>query len=161
VIAAINGFAVGVGLELALACDLVLAAEDAQLIFPEAQRALFQTNGVMFILPRLIGLRRAMDLLMTGRTLGAQEAQQVGLINSVVPAGQLMEKALELARTCAANAPISMRLLKNVGWAALENDIETVMKMEVEGMLECLKSEDLKEGLSAFLEKREPKYLGK
>ncbi len=161
VIAAINGFAVGVGMEVALACDLVVASEEARFIFPEAQRALFQTNGVMFILPRLIGFRRAMEILITGRTIEAEEAHQIGLINYKVPANKLMYKALELAHICAQNAPISMALLKQTGWKALEKNIEEVMDLEVEGMLACLQSEDLQEGLSAFLEKRKPDFKGR
>ena len=161
VIAAINGYAVGVGMEVALACDLVIASSEAQFIFPEAQRGLFQTNGVMFILPRLVGFRRAMDILMTGRTVSAQEAVSIGLINYEVEPAKLMIKALELAHTCAQNAPISMSLLKQTGWKSLESNISEVMNMEVEGMLACLKSEDLKEGLKAFLEKRKPAFKGK
>lgn len=161
VIAAINGFAVGVGLEVALACDMVVASTEAQFIFPEAQRGLFQTNGILFILPRLVGFRRAMEILITGRTIGAQEAMQMGLINYQVEPGQLMIKAMDLAKVCARNAPISMSWLKRVGWKALETSIDEVMDLEVEGMLACLESQDLKEGLKAFLEKRKPEFKGK
>lgn len=160
VIAAINGFAVGVGLEVALACDLVVASEDARFIFPEAQRGLFQTNGIMFILPRLVGFRRAMDILMTGRAVDAEEAQSIGLINYRVAAEDLLTKAMELATICAQNAPISMSWLKRVGWRSLETNIDEVMDLEVEGMLSCLQSDDLKEGLQAFLEKRTPAFKG-
>lgn len=160
VIAAINGYAVGVGLEVALACDLVIASSTAQFIFPEAQRALFQTNGIMFILPRLVGFRRAMEILISGRTIAAEEAEAIGLINYEVEPSKLMIKALDLAHICAQNAPISMRWLKRVGWNALESSMEEVMEMEVEGMLACLQSEDLKEGMKAFLEKRKPKFKG-
>jgi enoyl-CoA hydratase/carnithine racemase len=160
VIAAVNGYAVGVGFEVALACDLVIASTEAKFIFPEAQRALFQTNGIMFILPQLVGFRRAMEILMTGRTIGAEEAAAIGLINYQVEPDQLMTKAMELAAICAQNAPVSMGLLKKVGWKALESSIEEVMDMEVEGMLACLQSDDLKEGLQAFLEKRKPVFKG-
>jgi enoyl-CoA hydratase/2-(1,2-epoxy-1,2-dihydrophenyl)acetyl-CoA isomerase len=160
VIAAVNGFAVGVGLEVALACDLVIASQDARFIFPEAQRGLFQTNGIMFILPRLVGFRRAMDILMTGRTVDADEALSMGMINYRVAPDELMTKALDLATICAQNAPISMSWLKRVGWSALETNIDEVMDLEVEGMLSCLQSDDLKEGLQAFLEKRKPIFKG-
>lgn len=161
VIAAINGFAVGVGLEVALACDMVVATTEAKFIFPEAQRGLFQTNGIVYILPRLVGFRRAMEILITGRTINAGEAMAMGLINYMVEPKQLITKATELAQICAQNAPISMSWLKRVGWRALETNLDEVMDLEVEAMLDCLASDDLKEGLKAFLEKRPPRFKGR
>lgn len=161
VIAAINGFAVGVGLEVALACDMVVTTKEAKFIFPEAQRGLFQTNGIVYILPRLIGFRRAMEILITGRTISGEEAMAIGLINYLTEPGQLLDKAKELAQVCVQNAPISMSWLKRVGWKALETNLDEVMDLEVEAMLACLESEDLKEGLKAFLEKRPPQFKGR
>ncbi len=161
IIAAINGIAVGVGVEIALACDFRLASTNAIITLTEVKRSLFQTNGVMFILPRLIGFGRAMEIMMTGRKVGAAEAQSIGLINYLTEPEQLLEKAIEVANTLSQNAPISLKLIKNIGWRSLDADLATVMDLEVEGMLECLQSEDIWEGTQSFLEKRSPKYKGK
>lgn len=160
IIAAVNGIAVGIGVELALASDIRLAAQEARFAFTEVKRALFETNGVMYFLPRLVGYGRAMQMLLTGEEVLAQEAFSAGLVTSVVPQEQLMDAALKLARTIAVNAPISVRLVKQVMQRTYDLDLEAVMQLEVDGMMQCLLSEDLVEGINAFLEKRPPVYKG-
>lgn len=160
IIAAVNGIAVGIGVELALASDIRLAAQEARFAFTEVKRALFETNGVMYFLPRLVGYGRAMQMLLTGEEVTAQEAFSAGLVTSVVPQEQLMDAALNLARTIAANAPISVRLVKQVMQRTYDFNLEAVMQLEVDGMMQCFLSEDLVEGINAFLEKRPPVYKG-
>lgn len=161
ILSAINGLAVGIGVEIALASDIRLAAESATFTFAEVKRALFETNGVMYILPRLIGQGRALHLLLTGETIKAQEALSVGLVTRVLPQEQLLDAALDTARTIAANAPLSVRLVKQVMQRTYDLDLEAVMQLEVDGMLQCYGSEDMAEGITSFVEKRPPLYQGR
>lgn len=161
IISAINGVAVGVGAEIAIASDIRIAAESAYFQFAEVKRGIFETNGVMHRLPRLIGMGRAAQVMLTGERISAQSAMDMGLITRVLPTEMLMREALEIARALAANAPISMRLVKQVLHKSYDLDLESVMQLETEGTLECIASEDLKEGVTAFLEKRVPIYKGK
>jgi enoyl-CoA hydratase/carnithine racemase len=160
-IAAVNGIAVGIGVETALASDIRLAGDKATFAFTEVKRALFETNGVMYILPRLVGMGRAMQILLTGETISAQDALNVGLVTRVVALDQLMEYAIDMAHTIASNAPLSVRLVKQTMQKTYDLDLEAVMQLEVDGMMQCLRSEDLLEGFNAFLEKRPPVYKGK
>lgn len=160
VIAALNGFAVGFGAELTIACDIRIAAEEASFSFPEVKRALFETNGVMYLLPRIIGLGRTMELLLSGRDLPAAEALDLGLVSSVVPKKQLLPSAVDLAKTIKTNAPVSVRLIKEALHKTYDLTLEEVLDLEVDGALACLKTEDLKESLKAFAEKRQPRYKG-
>ncbi|HEX9889088.1 MAG TPA: enoyl-CoA hydratase-related protein [Nitriliruptorales bacterium] len=160
-LAALNGIAVGLGAELALACDVRLACASASIGFVEVQRALFETNGVMYLLPRIVGLGRAAELLLTGDRIDADEAGRIGLVNHVVPDDELLDRALVLARRWARNAPLSIRLVKQVLRRTWESDLEGVMKLEVDGMLDCLGTEDLREGVAAFHEGREPRFRGR
>jgi enoyl-CoA hydratase/carnithine racemase len=161
IIAAVNGIAVGIGVETALASDIRLAADKATFAFTEVKRALFETNGVMYILPRLVGMGRAMQMLLTGETISAQDALNAGIVTRVVAQEQLMEYAIVMARTIAANAPLSVRLVKQTMQKTYDLDLEAIMQLEVDGMMQCYRSEDLVEGFNAFLEKRPPVYKGK
>jgi enoyl-CoA hydratase/carnithine racemase len=161
IIAALNGLAVGFGAELAVACDLRVAAESASFTFPEAKRGLFVTNGLLYLLPRLVGHGRAMELMLTGRTMDAVEAHAAGLVTHLVPDGQALEAALDVASTIAASAPITVRLLKQHAARARELDLEGAMALEVEALVQCMASEDLAEGTKAFLEKRPPRFMGR
>jgi enoyl-CoA hydratase/carnithine racemase len=161
IIAAVNGIAVGIGVETALASDIRLAADKATFAFTEVKRALFETNGVMYILPRLVGMGRAMQFLLTGEIVSAQDALNAGLVTRVVAQDQLMEYAMDMARTIASNAPLSVRLVKQTMQKTYDLDLEAVMQLEIDGMMQCYSSEDLVEGLNAFLEKRPPIYKGK
>jgi 2-(1,2-epoxy-1,2-dihydrophenyl)acetyl-CoA isomerase len=161
IIAAVNGIAVGIGVEIALASDIRLAANKATFAFTEVKRALFETNGVMYFLPRLVGMGRAMQMLLTGETVSAKEALNVGLVTGVVAQDQLMTYAMDMAQTIASNAPLSVRLVKETMQRSYDLDLESVMQLEVDGMMQCLRSDDLIEGFRAFVEKRSPVYKGK
>ena len=161
IIAAVNGIAVGIGVETALASDIRIAADKATFAFTEVKRALFETNGVMYFLPRLVGLGRAMQMLLTGEIIPAQHALNAGLLTQVVAQEQLMEYAINMAYTIASNAPLSVRLVKQTMQQTYDLDLEAVLQLEVDGMMQCLRSEDLVEGFNAFLEKRSPVYKGK
>ena len=161
ILSAVNGIAVGIGVEIALASDIRLAGESASFAFTEVKRALFETNGVMYILPRLVGQGRALHMLLTGETITAPEALSAGLITRVVPDMQLLETALATARTIAANAPISVRLVKQVMQRIYDLDLDAVLQLEVDGMLQCYNSEDMGEGIRSFIEKRPPRYQGR
>jgi enoyl-CoA hydratase/carnithine racemase len=141
--------------------DIRLAAEEATFAFTEVKRALFETNGVMYILPRLVGQGRAMQMLLTGEKVLAHEALNAGLVTRVVTQQQLVENAMDMARTIATNAPISVRLVKQTMQRTYDLDLEAVMQLEIDGMMQCFRSEDLVEGFNAFLEKRTPVYKGK
>ena len=158
IIAAINGLAVGIGAEFALACDIRMASEKAFFAFPEVKRALFVTNGVMYFLPKLVGLGRAKDWLLTGEKISAQEALEAGLVAAVLPADKLMQSALDKSRIISANAPISIRLTKEAFQQTNEMDLESVLKFEENSVIACHESEDFLEGIRAFIEKRAPVY---
>jgi enoyl-CoA hydratase/carnithine racemase len=161
IICAVNGLAVGVGVEIALASDIRIASSDASFTFAEAKRGLFQTNGVMFLLPRLIGAGRAVHIMLTGERVLAARALEYGMITQMVEPGELENTSLEIARTIAANAPISVRLVKQVLQQSLEGTLEQSLDLETAGMLECLASQDLIEGTQSFIEKRLPVYQGR
>ena len=160
-IAAVNGAAVGIGAEIAIGCDVRIASEEAYFMFAEVKRGLYETNGVTFILPRLVGHGRAMEMMLTGDRYGASEALAAGLVTHVLPSDKLLPFALDMAGRMAANAPISMRLVKTGMGRTYNLDLEGMLQWEVDGMMECLCSQDLLEGVQAFLEKREPRYSGK
>src|SRR6266700_1168543 len=161
IIAAVNGIAVGIGVEMSLASDIRIAAEETTFAFTEVKRGLFETNGVMYFLPRLVGQGRAMQMLLTGEMVLAQDALNAGLVTRVVAQEQLMEYAMDMAYIIAANAPLSVRLVKQTMRRTYDLDLEAVMQLEVDGMMQCFRSEDLVEGFKAFLEKRPPVYKGK
>lgn len=160
-VAAINGIAVGFGAELSLACDVRIASTEARIGFVEVTRGLFETNGVMWLLPRMVGHGRAADLLLTGEIIDAEQAHRIGLVSRCVAPDQLAGSSRDLATRLAANAPIPMRLVKRVLRATWERDLATVMEAETEACLECLATEDVREGARAFLEKRPPVYQGR
>ena len=157
-IAALNGLAVGMGSEISIACDIRIAAKSAYLWFSESRRSLFQSNGVMFLLPRLIGHSRSIEWMMSARKIRSKELDRSGLVAHVFADEGFREAALGYASRVAANSPLSLRLLKQVGQASFESSLEEVMRLEVEGMKETMRSDYVKEGLRAFAEKREPVF---
>lgn len=150
-VAALNGVAVGLGAELALACDLRIAGASARIGFVEVTRGLFETNGALWLLPRLVGHGRAADLLLTGDVVDAAEAHRIGLVSRLVPDADLPVAAATLARRVAGGAPTSVALLKRALAATWEADLATVLEREVQGMLTCLASPELAAGVRAFL----------
>ncbi|MFN0178622.1 MAG: enoyl-CoA hydratase/isomerase family protein [Gemmatimonadales bacterium] len=160
-VAAINGIAVGVGAELSLASDIRIGTDTTEVMLSEVSRGLFETNGVMHFLPRVVGHGRATQWLLTGERVNASTLLQAGFLTELVPADRLMPRALELARTVAANAPVSVRLIKRLLRRSWEVDLEAMLQYEVDGMMACMASEDIEEGLRAFAEKRAPAWKGR
>jgi enoyl-CoA hydratase/carnithine racemase len=159
-IAVINGFAFGGGVELALACDLRVAASHAQLGLTEVSLAILPGAGGTQRLPRLIGKSRAKDLILTARKLDAAEAERIGLVNRVAPAGKLAETALEIARAIADNGPIAVRAAKDAIDGGMELPIERGLEHEARCYERVLGTQDRLEALAAFAEKRRPRYRG-
>jgi len=161
VIAAIEGFALGGGLELALCADIIVAGEGARLGLPEAKIGILPGGGGTQKLARLVGRHRAMLLLMTGRMFSAPEAFAMGVISEVAPTGQALPRAIEIAREIAAMAPISVMQIKEIVNAGLNAPLDTALMLERKALLVQFATSDQKEGMRAFLEKRKPKFEGK
>lgn len=161
VIAAVNGFALGGGCELALACDIRIAAEHAKFGQPEVNLGVIPGFGGTQRLPRLIGKGRACELLYTGAIIDAAEALRIGLVNRVVPMGRLIETCRELATTIAAKGPIAIRLCKETINNGMEMDLSRANRYEAVQFSQCFASADQKEGMRAFLEKRGAVFQGR
>lgn len=160
-IAAIEGYALGGGFELALCADIIVAGEDAKLGLPEVKIGILPGGGGTQKLARLIGAKRAMLLLMTGRMFGAAEALAMGVISEMAPTGQALPRAIEIAREIAAVAPIAVQQIKEIVNAGLNAPLETALALERKALLLLFATRDQKEGMRAFLEKRKPKFEGK
>ena len=160
-VAAIHGFCLGGGLELAMCCDIRVASEDAQLGQPEIKLGLIPGGGGTQRLPRLVGLGRAMLLNLTGDFVDARKAYEWGLVEKVVPRGEELASALEIARTIAARSPVSVGVLRELARTTRDLALEEGLRREAEGFGRCLESEDGAEGVAAFLEKREPRFTGR
>lgn len=161
VIAAINGFALGAGLELAIACTLRVACEEARLGAPEVNLGIIPGDGATQRLPRLIGFGRAMEMVLTADFIEAQEAYRIGLVNKVVPRAELMEAAKKLAAKIAAKAPLAIQCAKEAVNRSMEVGIYEGLAHESYLHAFTCASEDKKEGVAAFLEKRKPSFQGK
>jgi 2-(1,2-epoxy-1,2-dihydrophenyl)acetyl-CoA isomerase len=161
VIAAVNGVASGGGCNLALACDLVIAAETARFNQAFIKIGLSPDCGGTFFLPRLIGWRRAAELMFTGDLITAPQAQQIGMINSVVPDAELMQQAMALAERLAAAPTAAIAKIKKLLQASATNDCASQLELERQAQLESGKTKDFIEGVSAFLDKRPPRFVGK
>jgi len=160
-IAAIHGFCLGGGLELAMCCDIRVAAEGAQLGQPEIKLGLIPGGGGTQRLPRLVGLGRAQLLNMTGDFIDAGTAYDWGLVEKVVAPQDLMDTALGIARTIAARSPVSIGVLRELARTTRDLPLEEGLRREADGFRRCLASEDGAEGVAAFLEKREPQFTGR
>lgn len=160
IIAALNGLAVGVGAEIAIASDIRVAVPSAYFMFAEVKRALFETNGVMYLLPRIVGFGRAQDWMLSGDKISADQALAAGLLTRLYPPETLLTETLALAERIATYAPIALRLVKQVGNQSYDLPLEEVMRLEVEGMVECFLSQDYREGILSFVEKRPAQYSG-
>jgi len=161
VVAAINGYCLAGGLELALACDIRIAAENAQLGVVETNVGLLPAWGGTMRLPRLLGKGKAAELVLTAARIDTKEAYRIGLVNKVVPPDELKSTAMWTAGTLATKAPIPVGLAKKIMAKALDISREEGNKMMTEGCITCVKSEDLIEGVAAMFEKRTPKFKGK
>lgn len=161
IICAANGTAVAGGLEIALACDLIVAAEHARFGLSEVKVGLLATSGGLIRLPNVIPRKVAMEMCLTGKLIDAKRAYEVGLVNYVVPADEVMNKAMELAETIAANAPISLRLTKEIFHIAPQVSFEDAQRFCNRCWDYVEKTEDAKEGPQAFLEKRKPNWQGR
>ena len=159
-IAAINGFALGGGCELALACDLRYAASTAKLGQPEVNLGIFPGWGGTQRLARVCGLGAAKDLILTGRVVDADEALRIGLVNGVFEPAELLEKTLEVARTIASKGPLAISAAKAAINHALQGDHVENLEAEADAFGELFSSADAKEGMTAFVEKRDPGFTG-
>jgi enoyl-CoA hydratase/carnithine racemase len=157
-IAALNGLAFGGGLEIVLACDFRIAAEGARFALPEVGIGIVPGAGGTQRLPRLIGVTKAKELILTGRRIGAEEALDMGLVSKVVPRSSLMEEARSLAQEIAANSPLALAYAKAAVDLAPETTIEQGLRYETAVIRATLSSEDYKIGLAAFAEKRTPAF---
>jgi len=161
VIAAIEGFALGGGLELALCADIIVAGEGARLGLPEVKLGILPGGGGTQKLARLVGRQRAMLLLMTGKMFSAAEALSMGVISELAPTGQALARAIEIAREIAGMAPIAVMQIKEIVNAGLNAPLDTALMLERKALLLQFATSDQKEGMRAFLEKRKPTFEGK
>jgi enoyl-CoA hydratase/carnithine racemase len=161
VVAAINGFALGGGCETAMACTIRIAAEHAKFGQPEVKLGLLPGGGGTQRLPRLVGKGRALQLILTGETISAQEAWRIGLVNEVVPAANLIARAEAILGQIAANAPIAIKFSLEAVNKGLETSQNEGLALEASHFGICAATDDKKEGTSAFLEKRIPKFRGR
>ena len=161
VIAAVNGYALGGGMELAMACDIRIASEKALFGQPETTVGLAPGWGATYRLSKIVGLGIAKELILTGRKFPADEALKIGLVSAIYPFDQLRDKAIELAEQIAANAPIAVQEAKRAINRGLSASLEEGLKAEVEGSKICFETEDIREGIAAIFEKRKPEFKGK
>ena len=161
VIAAINGFALGGGCETAMACTIRIAAENAQFGQPEVKLGLLPGGGGTQRLPRLVGRGRALQLILSGEMIGAQEAYRMGLVNEIVPAADLIARAEAILVKITTNAPIAVKFALDAANKGLETSLSEGLLLEASYFGLCAATEDKKEGTSAFLEKRAPQFQGR
>jgi len=160
-IAALNGFATGLGLDLALACDLRIAAERAKLAEAFISMALVPDGGGTFFLPRLVGLAKAAEMIFTGEPISSSEAERIGLVNRVVPNEDLLKAVQDLADKFVKGPSLALGLAKQALWKNLLADLDSALKFEAQSQKTCLGSEDHRKAVRAFLEKRSPTFSGK
>ena len=161
VIAMVNGYALGGGCEIALACDIIIASENAQFGLPEITVGAIPGGGGTQMLPRLIGEKKAKELIFTGDFVSAEEAWRIGLVNRVVPREKLRETVEELTGKLKSKSPAILRFAKLSINKSLETPLSVGMASEMDFFAMCCSTEDQKEGAKAFLEKRTPKYTGR
>jgi enoyl-CoA hydratase len=161
VVAMVNGYALGAGCELVMACDLALASENARLGQPELNIAAIPGGGGTQLLPRHVGIKKAMELIMTCDFIGAKEAEELGLINKVVPPDKLKDAVKELIEKLKSKSPVALRLAKAAVNKSMETLLPAGLAYETEAFTLSSTSEDFSEGVKAFLEKRKPAWKGR
>ena len=161
IVAAVHGYCLGGGLELAMACDIRVAAEDAQLGQPEIKLGLIPGGGGTQRLPRLVGHGRALLLNLTGDPISGAQAYEWGLVERAVPREVFLDAALEIARTIAERSPHAVGVVKELAAATRGLPLDEGLRREAEAFMRCLRSDDGAEGVAAFVEKREPQWTGK
>jgi enoyl-CoA hydratase len=161
VIAMVNGYCLGGGCELALACDIRVASDKASFGQPEINLGIIPGGGGTQRLTRLVGEGKAMEMILSGEIINAQEAFRIGLVNHVVPADQLEAKTMEIANRIAEKSPIALRLAKEAVKLASRSNLDEGLRREVDLFALCFSSEDKDEGVNAFLEKRKAEFKGK
>lgn len=161
VISAINGLALGGGLELAMATDIRIISDRARVGQPEINLGLFPGWGGTQRLPRIVGLAKAKEIIFTGDMISAQEAMRIGLVNKVVPDGEELKVARDIAKKIISKAPIAVAKSKNAMEEGIQLSLEEGLKKESKLFGEICGTEDMKEGVAAFIEKRQPKFKGK
>jgi len=161
VVAAVNGFALGGGCETAMACTIRIAADSAKFGQPEVTLGLIPGGGGTQRLPRLVGKGRALQLILSGETISAQEAYRIGLVNEVVPAAELIPRAEAILKKIAANAPIAIKLALEAANKGAETSQSEGLLLEAAYFGLCAATDDKREGTSAFLEKRAPQFHGR
>jgi enoyl-CoA hydratase/carnithine racemase len=161
VIAAVNGVAMGGGMDLALMCDIRIASETARFGESYVRIGGVPDGGGTYLLPRLVGTAKACELLFTGDIINAQEAERLGLVNKVVPADKLISATMELAGRIAGGAPMSLALIKRAIYMSDTQDIEAAFRYIALMTAVCMETQDAREGVAAFAEKRPPVFKGK
>ena len=160
VIAAVGGYALGGGCELALACHLRVASENARFGLPEVGLGIIPGYGGTVRLARITGLGRALELTLTGEMIGAKRAAEIGLVNVVVPREELMERSMSMARTIASNAPVALTLALESVYQALDSSTADAMRFESSLFGLLASTDDMKEGMQAFIDKRKAEFKG-
>ena len=161
VIAAVNGAAAGAGMNLALGCDIRLASTAAKFTQAFVKRGLHPDWGGTYFLPRLVGMAKACELIFTGEIIDAQEALRLGIVNAVYAPEELMPAAYELARKIASGPPVAIRLAKRALYHSEETDLRGALEFETFAQNVCSETEDAREGIRAFVEKRAPSFKGR
>jgi len=161
VIAVVNGYALGGGLEIAMSCDVIVASEKASFGQPEVKLGIIPGFGGTQRLVRRVGMHLAKELIFSGEMIKAERAYQIGLINAVYPPAELMDKAIEKMRILLSNGPVALKLAKSAINGGADENMTVGLALERDAFSQCFASEDQKEGMGAFIEKRDPKFTGK
>ena len=161
VIAAVNGVAAGAGFSIALLSDIRIASENARFSMAFVGRGLVPDCGATFLMPRLVGEAKSFELMYTGNVIDVKEAERMGLVNKVVPHDRVMDEAMALAKRLAKGPPLALAQIKRAVHAALLNNLEQQLLLETYAQNFCFGTEDFREGVNSFVEKRDAKFKGK